>query len=136
MYIVHVFAHIKPDQVESFRKATLVNAQASCRTEAGVARFDVLQQQDDPSRFVLVEIYRTAEDAGRHKDTAHYQTWRDVVAPMMAEPRSSIKYANVFPDDQGWRPAPYAIHEMTPKGRSSITPVSPDSDRRILDSGF
>lgn len=136
MYIVHVFAHVKPDQVEAFRQATLVNAQVSCRSEAGIARFDVLQQQDDPSRFVLVEVYRTPEDAGRHKDTAHYQTWRDKVAPMMAEPRSSIKYTNLFPDDQGWRPVPYAIQDMDPRRRPTVTPMSSSSNGRILDSGF
>lgn len=136
MYIVHVFARVKPDQVEPFRRATLVNAQASCRTEAGVARFDVLQQQDDPTRFLLVEVYRTQEDAGRHKGTAHYLAWRDAVAPMMAEPRSSVRYANLFPDDQGWRPAPYAIQDMDPRRRPSDTPAGSGLNGRTLDSGF
>ena len=136
MYIVHVFAHVKPDQVETFRQATLVNAQASCRTEAGVARFDVLQQQEDPTRFLLVEVYRTPEDAGRHKGAAHYLAWREAVAPMMAEPRSSLKYTNLFPDDQGWRPVPYAIQDMDPRRRPTVTPVSSTSNGRILDSGF
>jgi autoinducer 2-degrading protein len=101
MYIVHVFVHVKEDQVEAFRQASLENARNSIR-EPGVARFDVCQQQDDPTRFVLVEVYRTAEDPARHKDSAHYQKWRDTVADMMAETRSSIKYHNLFPDDQGW----------------------------------
>ncbi|MFH1716681.1 MAG: putative quinol monooxygenase [Planctomycetota bacterium] len=101
MLVVHVFAHVKPDQVEAFRAATVDNARNSIR-EPGVARFDVVQQQDDPTRFVLVEVYRTSEDPGRHKETAHYQKWRDTVADMMAEPRTSIKYTNVFPDGQGW----------------------------------
>jgi len=101
MLVVHVFAHVKPDQVEAFRAATGENARNSIR-EPGVARFDVVQQQDDPTRFVLVEVYRTPEDPGRHKETAHYQKWRDTVAEMMAEPRTSIKYTNVFPDEQGW----------------------------------
>jgi len=70
--------------------------------EPGIARFDVIQQLDDPTRFVLVVVYRTPEDSARHKETAHYQTWRGQVAEMMAEPRSSIKYASVFPDDKGW----------------------------------
>jgi autoinducer 2-degrading protein len=70
--------------------------------EPGIARFDVIQQLEDPTRFVLVEVYRTPEDPARHKETAHYQRWRDAVAEMMAEPRSSVKYANVFPDDEGW----------------------------------
>jgi len=101
MFIVHVFVHVKPGQVEAFRAATLENAHNSMQ-EPGIGRFDVIQQQDDPARFVLVEVYRTPDDPAKHKETAHYQKWRDTVADMMAEPRSSIKYSNVFPDDQGW----------------------------------
>ena len=101
MLVVHVFVHVKADTVEAFRAASLENARNSVQ-EPGVARFDVIQQQDDPTRFVLVEVYRTAEDPAKHKATAHYRTWRDTVAEMMAEPRSSIKYANVFPDESGW----------------------------------
>ena len=70
--------------------------------EPGIARFDVMQQMDDPTRFLLVEVYRTPDDPARHKETAHYQTWRDTVAEMMAEPRQSVKFANVFPNDAGW----------------------------------
>jgi autoinducer 2-degrading protein len=101
MFIVHAFAHVKPDQIKSFKTATLENARSSAQ-EPGIARFDVLQQQDDPSRFVLVEIYRTKDDPAKHKETTHYQKWRDTVEDMMAEPRSSIKYTNVFPDEKGW----------------------------------
>ena len=101
MFIVHVFAHVKADKVDAFRTATLENARSSI-AEPGVARFDVIQQQDDPARFVLVEVYRTPDDPAKHKETAHYQKWRDTVADMMAEPRSSIKYTNLFPDEKGW----------------------------------
>ncbi len=101
MLIVHVFAHIKPGHIEAFKAATLENARNSVQ-EPGIARFDVIQQADDPARFVLVEVYRQPEDAARHKETTHYQVWRDTVADMMVEPRSSIKYANLFPDDAGW----------------------------------
>jgi autoinducer 2-degrading protein len=101
MLIVHVHVHVTPEAVEAFRQATLENARHSVQ-EPGVARFDLLQSVDDPTRFVLVEVYRTPEDPARHKETAHYQTWRDRVAEMMAEPRHSVKYANVFPDDAGW----------------------------------
>ena len=101
MLIVHVHAHVKPEFVEAFRQATTENAHHSVQ-EPGVARFDVLQQQDDPTRFILVEVYRTPDDPARHKETAHYQKWRDAVAEMMAEPRTSVKYANVFPADEGW----------------------------------
>ena len=97
MLIVHVHVHIKPEAVETFKSASVANARESVK-EPGIARFDVLQQQDDPTRFVFVEIYRTPEAPAAHKDTKHYQTWRDSVAPMMAEPRSSVKLANVFPD--------------------------------------
>lgn len=101
MLIVHVFVHVKPDRVEAFKTATIENAQHSLR-EPGIARFDVVQQQNDPTRFVLVEVYRSAADPGHHKQTAHYAQWRDLVAPMMAAPRTSVKYANVFPAEQGW----------------------------------
>ena len=101
MLIVHVFVHVKADQVESFRAASVENARKSIQ-EPGIARFDVIHQQDDPTRFVLVEVYRRSDDPARHKETAHYQKWRDTVADMMAEPRTSVKYANVFPDEQGW----------------------------------
>jgi (4S)-4-hydroxy-5-phosphonooxypentane-2,3-dione isomerase len=101
MFIVHVVVHVKPDQIEAFKAATRENARNSI-TEPGIARFDVNQQTEDPSRFVLVEVYRTPEDAFRHKETAHYMIWRDAVLDMMAEPRIGIKYSNVFPDDSGW----------------------------------
>jgi len=101
MLIVHVFVHVKADQVEAFETATIENARNSVR-EPGVARFDVIRQQDDPTRFVLVEVYRTEQDPARHKETAHYKKWRDAVAGMMAEPRTSVKYTNVFPDEQDW----------------------------------
>ncbi len=101
MLIVHVYVHVKPEFVEAFRQATIENARQSVE-EAGIARFDVIQQADDPTRFVLVEVYRTPKDPARHKETSHYQTWRDTVAKMMAEPRSSLKYANVFPAEAGW----------------------------------
>ena len=101
MFIVHVFVHVKDDQVEAFKTATIENAANSVR-EPGIARFDVIQQMDDSARFVLVEVYRTPEDPARHKKTAHYQRWRDTVEGMMAGPRTSIKYSNVFPDEKGW----------------------------------
>ncbi len=101
MFIVHVFVHVKENQVEAFKKATVENAENSLK-EPGIARFDVVQQQDDPSRFVLVEVYRTPEDPAKHKETAHYKKWKETVADMMAEPRSSIKYSNVFPGENGW----------------------------------
>jgi len=101
MLVVHVHVHVKPESVEAFREASIANASQSVK-EPGVARFDVIQQLDDPTRFVLVEVYRTAEDPARHKETAHYQAWRDTVAPMMAEPRHAVKYDNAFPDDPGW----------------------------------
>jgi quinol monooxygenase YgiN len=101
MLVVHVHVHVKPEFVEAFRDATLENASHSVR-EPGVARFDVIQQSDDPTRFVLVEVYRTPEDPARHKETSHYQTWRDTVGEMMVEPRRSTRYDNVFPDEPGW----------------------------------
>ena len=95
MLVIHVYVHVKPDCVEAFRGATIENAQASVQ-EPGIARFDVIQQQDDPTRFVLVEVYRNADAPAAHKETAHYAKWRDTVAPMMAEPRTSVKFSEVF----------------------------------------
>ena len=101
MLIVHVHVHVKPEFVESFKEATLANARASI-AEPGVVRFDVVQQQDDLARFVLVEVYRDAAAAAAHKETTHYPAWRDAVASMMAEPRRSVKFNNMFPADEGW----------------------------------
>ena len=97
MVIVHVHVRVVPGGVDAFRMASLANARASVQ-EPGVARFDVIQQEDDPTRFELIEVYRTAEAAAAHKATAHYAAWRDAVAPLMAEPRSSTKYRAVFPE--------------------------------------
>lgn len=101
MVIIQAQVHVKPEFLEAFRAASLANARLSVQ-EPGVARFDVLQQADDPTRFLLVEVYRDAAAPARHKETAHYQTWRDTVNPMMAEPRISTRFVNVFPDDSGW----------------------------------
>ena len=98
MLIVQIQVHVKAEYVEEFKAVTLANAQASVR-EPGIARFDILQQPDDPTRFVFVEAYRTADAPAAHKETKHYQIWRDAVAPMMAEPRTNVKYQNLFPDD-------------------------------------
>lgn len=101
MLIVHVHVHVKPEFVEPFKRATVENARNSVQ-EPGIARFDVIQQQDDPTRFMLVEVYRSVEATAAHKETRHYAIWRDMVAEMMAEPRSSTKYANIFPEDSSW----------------------------------
>ena len=101
MLVVHVDVHVKPDGVDAFVVATLENARNSA-LEPGIARFDVVQDNADPAHFVLVEVYRTADDPAKHKETAHYQAWRDAVAELMAAPRSSVKYTNLFPDDDGW----------------------------------
>ena len=106
MHVIHVHIHVRPEAVDAFREATLLNASHSLR-EPGVARFDVLQQQDDPARFVLVEAYRTADAIAAHKETAHYAAWRDAVTAMMLEPRSRVTFVNLFPGDEayGVRPA-------------------------------
>jgi quinol monooxygenase YgiN len=101
MQIVLVYVHVKPEFVEAFGEASLDNARNSVQ-EPGIARFDVIQQSDDPTRFILVEVYGDSEAALRHKETAHYARWRDAVAGMMAEPRQGVKYQNLFPPDSGW----------------------------------
>ncbi len=101
MQIVLVHVHVKPEFVEAFKQASIENASSSVR-EPGIARFDVIQQADDPTKFILVEIYKTAEAQGAHKETAHYAKWRDTVAEMMAEPRQGVKYTSIFPSDGNW----------------------------------
>lgn len=101
MHIVHVHVRVKPEFVDAFKQATIENARNSVK-EPGIARFDVLQQADDPTRFVLVEVYRTPADPAQHKETAHYKAWRDQAEAMMPEPRTRAIYSNVFPPDEGW----------------------------------
>jgi len=101
MLIVHVHVHVKPECIDDFQAASIENARHSIE-EPGIARFDVIQQIEDPARFILVEVYRSPEAAGQHKETAHYQVWRGKVAPMMAEPRTGVKYANIYPGEEGW----------------------------------
>jgi autoinducer 2-degrading protein len=101
MNIVHVHVHVKPEFVEIFKQATIANAFNSVK-EAGIARFDIIQQVDDPTRFILVEVYRSAEASAAHKETAHYAKWRDTVAEMMAEPRQGVKFTYIFPEDNNW----------------------------------
>ena len=98
MLVVHVFIQVYPNEIDAFKAATLENARNSVQ-EPGIARFDILQQADDATHFVLSEAYRSVEATVAHKETAHYATWRDTVTPMMAVPRTSVKYSNVFPED-------------------------------------
>ena len=98
MQIVLVHVNVKPEFIEAFKQATIENASHSVK-EVGIARFDVIQQVEDPAKFILVEVYKTADAPAAHKGTAHYIRWRDTVAEMMAEPRQGIKYTNIFPDD-------------------------------------
>jgi len=109
MLVVHVLVHVKPDSVEAFKAASVENARHSVQ-EPGIARFDVIQQQDDPTRFVLVEVYRTAADPARHKETVHYATWRDTVRP----------------HDGRAAPCP-EIHEQLPRR----TGLGPGTDMRV-----
>lgn len=101
MLIVQVYVQVISDQVEAFKVATIENASQSIK-ESGIARFDVIQQNDDPTKFLLVEVYRTEDAPAHHKETTHYLKWRDAVAPMMAAPRQSVKYSNIFPADANW----------------------------------
>jgi quinol monooxygenase YgiN len=101
MQIVLVHVSVKPEFIEAFKKASIENASNSVKEE-GIARFDVIQQAEDPTKFILVEVYKTAEAPVAHKATQHYARWRDTVADMMAEPRQGIKYTNIFPEDAHW----------------------------------
>ncbi len=101
MLIVLVHVRVIPEWIDAFKAATTANASAS-RAEPGIARFDFVQQMDDPACFVLIEAYRSPEAAAAHKETAHYKTWRDTVASMMAEPRVSVKCSAIDPPDAAW----------------------------------
>jgi quinol monooxygenase YgiN len=101
LFIVHVSVYVKPGTADAFKSATRENARSS-RQEPGVVRFDLLQYAESAEKFLLVEIYRNETAAASHKETAHYKIWRDTVADMMAEPRSSVKFTNVDPDDSGF----------------------------------
>jgi len=101
MLIVHVHIKVKPDCIEAFKEASIKNATASLK-EPGIARFDLMQQSDDPTSFVLIEAYRSAEATAAHKATPHYAAWRDAMEKLMAEPRYSVKYSGVFPGDEAW----------------------------------
>ena len=101
MNIVLVHVHVKPEMVDAFKQVTIENASQSVKEE-GIERFDVIQQMDDPTRFILVEVYKTDKASFAHKETAHYTKWRDTVAEMMAEARQGIKYKNIYPEDANW----------------------------------
>jgi (4S)-4-hydroxy-5-phosphonooxypentane-2,3-dione isomerase len=101
MLIVLVNIKVKSEYIEPFIQASLQNAKHS-NQEAGIARFDVIQETEDPTRFILFEVYRTPGDQLRHRETKHYQLWRDTVVDMMEEPRKGIKYKNLYPGDDKW----------------------------------
>ena len=101
MFIVLVYVHVKEESTDAFMHASIENAEAS-RQEPGIVRFDVIQQEDDPTRFILIEIYRTEEDPALHKERAHYLKWRETVAPMMAEARQGIRYKIISPAEETW----------------------------------
>ena len=101
MIVLHVHVHVVPEHIEAFKQATIVNASHSVR-EPGIARFDVVQAVDDPTRFVLVEAYRNREAMAAHKETAHYAEWAERVTPWLAKPRTRVQYYNVFPAEEGW----------------------------------
>ena len=101
MQIVMVYVHVKSQFLDAFKQATLENARESVK-EPGIARFDVVQQEDDPTRFILIEVYKTADAQAAHKATAHYETWRDTVAEMMGDARQAVRYHNLVPEDAGW----------------------------------
>lgn len=102
MYIVHVSIKVKEEAIVAFRDATIQNAENSV-LEEGVARFDVLQQQDDPTKFLLVEVYLSTEDQAKHRLTEHFKKWREDVVDLIAEPYSIVTYDNIFPDELGWK---------------------------------
>jgi autoinducer 2-degrading protein len=101
LLVVHVQIRVRPELIEAFRAATIANATAS-RKEPGIVRFDVVQDRDDATRFVLVEAYRSEQATVAHKATAHYETWRVAVEPMLAEPRTRRTFQSCDPPDEDW----------------------------------
>lgn len=101
MLIIHINVRVKPETVEAFKQATIANARCSIK-EPGIARFELIQHEDDPTRFLLAETYRSLEATAAHKETAHYAAWREAAEPMLAEERTRVRYANVFPADEEW----------------------------------
>lgn len=96
MHVTMVHVHVKPEHVEAFIHATRTNHEHSVK-EPGNLRFDVLQSADDHTHFLLYEAYATEADAARHKETAHYLQWRNMVAPWMAGPRQGVRYHGLLP---------------------------------------
>jgi len=101
MLILCVYVHVKPEAVEAFREATMENARNS-RREPGVARFDLMEQADDPARFMLYEVYRDAAAQAAHKETAHYRAWAAKTVDMFPEPRTRQLYRAIDPPDGEW----------------------------------
>jgi autoinducer 2-degrading protein len=99
--VLHVQIRVLSEHIEAFRVATIANATAS-RKEAGIARFDLAQDRDDPTRFVLVEVYRDHQAPAAHKATEHYETWQKAVQPMLAEPRTRRTFDACFPPSEDW----------------------------------
>ena len=101
MFVVSVTIFVKADKVDDFKQAILDNAR-NTRQEPGNVRFDVHQAQDDPTRFLLYEVYRGPDDFKAHQQTEHYLRWRETVADWMAKPREGVKHASIFPEDENW----------------------------------
>lgn len=101
MLVSLVYVHVKAEYVDAFIDATKENARNSIQ-ESGIVRFDFIQQIDDPTRFTLIEVFKSEDAPASHRETIHYLKWRDIVKDMMAEPRSAVKHVNIFPDDSGW----------------------------------
>jgi (4S)-4-hydroxy-5-phosphonooxypentane-2,3-dione isomerase len=101
MLVLHIFCSVKPEMVEAFKEATVKNAGNSIK-EPGVIRFDLLQQQDDPVKFVISEVYKSAGAIAAHKETAHYAEWIRCVEPMLSGTRSKMIYNSIFPEDKNW----------------------------------
>jgi (4S)-4-hydroxy-5-phosphonooxypentane-2,3-dione isomerase len=101
MHILHVHLKVKPERIDDFIAATIENAKASLQ-EPGCVRFDVIQEAEDPARFVLVEIYRDQAGHAAHRESPHYNAWAERAPDMLAEPRSRTVYRNVYPGDDAF----------------------------------
>ena len=97
MHVTLVHVQVQPEQLDAFIEATRSNHENAV-LEPGNRRFDVLQDPQDPTRFILYEAYVDAAAAQAHKQTAHYLAWRETVAGMMAAPRQGVPYRCLWPE--------------------------------------
>jgi autoinducer 2-degrading protein len=100
MIVRIIDVYVNGDRIDEFKRISVRNRQGSIG-EQGILRFDVLHDESEPQHFVLYEVYRDEQATLDHKETEHYQRWREAAGPMMARERESISCTPVSPTDPG-----------------------------------